>query len=105
MENVRQMSDLVSHSQMCWQFWLLGVILFQCQKKDVVLKTMVETVADWIFAGLPLRSLKIVIYEGINKEFSQVFVSIKKKLLKKNKVLKVGSIWCCKRRTRERIHN
>ena len=50
---------------------------------------MVDAAAHWIRAGLPLRCLKIVLYERIDKEVATMFQALKVKLLAQNEKLKV----------------
>ena len=54
------------------------------------MKTMVEAAGEWMLAGLPLRVLKIVLYDGIDSDMSKVFLSVKEQLMNKNKAMKVG---------------
>lgn len=65
------------------------VSVLQHQNKLLVLKAMVESAAKWITAGLPLRVIKIVMYEAIPDKFSEEFAQLKKKIMTKNQVLKV----------------
>ena len=49
----------------------------------MVLSCMVETAANWMQAGLPLKCIKLVIYrEGLTNH-NQLFNSLKKKLMEK----------------------
>lgn len=52
---------------------------------------MVEAAIKWINAGLPLRKLKIVIYEEISQEVESIFAALKKKYMAKNAKMKVFS--------------
>ncbi|KAL4237274.1 hypothetical protein ACF0H5_001993 [Mactra antiquata] len=60
----------------------------QHQSKGVVLSMMLEGAAEWINAGLPLRKLKICLYEGISKELQAIFNASKLKFLKRNEAMK-----------------
>ena len=50
---------------------------------------MVEAAIKWINAGLPLRKLQIVIYEGVNKNIESIFTALKVKYEAKNQKMKV----------------
>ena len=48
-----------------------------------------DAAAHWIRAGLPLRCLKIVMYEGITQDVRRMFEALKAKLMAQNEKLKV----------------
>ena len=64
-------------------------LLLQGFNKAGICGAMVDAAAHWIRAGLPLRCLKIVLYEGINKEIETMFSALRVKLTAQNEKLKV----------------
>ena len=44
---------------------------------------MVEAAANWMQAGLPLKCIKLVIYQEGLTDYNQIFTSLKKKLMAK----------------------
>jgi hypothetical protein len=50
---------------------------------------MVDAAIQWIYAGLPLRKFKIVVYEGINDALQTMFTALKTKHMAKNQKMKV----------------
>ncbi|KAH3853277.1 uncharacterized protein LOC127875226 [Dreissena polymorpha] len=60
----------------------------QGQSKAAVLEAMIEAAASWIYAGLPLRVLKIVVYGTFSSQIHETFDRLKKKHLIKNQQMK-----------------
>jgi hypothetical protein len=56
---------------------------------------MVETVANWMQAGLPLKCIKLVVYQDRDSNLNKLFTSLKKKVVKNigNKVSKYITIF------------
>ncbi|KAL5007943.1 hypothetical protein ScPMuIL_013524 [Solemya velum] len=64
----------------------------QGHSKSAVLESMVDGAANWINAGLPLRCMKIVLYEENNREINRLFIKLKVKFENKNRKLR-GHSW------------
>ena len=56
---------------------------------------MVETVANWMQAGLPMKCIKLVVYKDKDSNLNQLFTSLKKKVKNNigNKVSKYVTIF------------
>ena len=61
---------------------------FYSQRSDetIVLQATVNGAVSWIQAGLPLKTLKIVLYQDDSKELNACFSKLKEKHIKSQKI-------------------
>lgn len=83
------------YSDRCSEFSMmcLFVFFFHLKHSDeiTVLQSIVTGAISWIQAGLPLKKLKIVLYEDNNKELNSKFAKLKQTHLKSQRKVSLFS--------------